>query len=71
MIDFEQLAAGLAADLVHTAKIKSSRDIEKLIGDAFRRGLQIGTALRTIDELDAASSTQSSTGSAAPWITKH
>lgn len=46
MIDTDKLAAGIAADLMRTGAYRTG-NLEYVIREAFRRGFQIGEAMRT------------------------
>lgn len=46
MIDLDKITRNVAADLCRRAS-PSPKDVETLVRDAFRRGLQLGLSLRT------------------------
>lgn len=50
MIDLDKITCNVAADLCRRAA-PSPKNVETLVRDAFRRGLQLGLSLRTPSKL--------------------
>lgn len=71
MINFAQLTKYLASSPIQTAGIRSASPFGTFTADAPRRGQLIDSAPSNTDEIQTSSNTQSSAGSAQPWITKH
>jgi hypothetical protein len=66
MIDINRFAEGFAADAARTSNIQSET-IQDIVRDAFRRGLQIGLALRQPEAPRPAPKSQPADLEHRPW----
>jgi hypothetical protein len=69
MIDINRVAEGLAADLLNSSD--PAKQVECLLVDAFRRGLQLGLSIPRSNPKPAACKDQPMEKDDDPWTTTH